>query len=211
MRIVLRVMRGRDLDPGELLGGRSELVHVPHRAVGVHVHDGRTVRELERIVGRRRAAAAARHGAGRHALGARAAGQGDQRHLALARGDRLGGVTDMKHVGRAAGVGRIDVTDLEAHVLDHRHRPETGRIAGAEVAVDVVLGEAGVLQGALGALGVDLGQRDVLREPRRMLVDAGNVSFALDTHWWAVPLVIVRRTCWAIGGSRESALFRCEK
>src|SRR5262249_40900710 len=30
MRIVLRVMRSRDLDPSELLAGRAVLVHVPH-------------------------------------------------------------------------------------------------------------------------------------------------------------------------------------
>ena len=182
MLVVLRVMRGRDLDPGKLLGGRAELVHVAHGAHGVHVHHRRPVGELEGLVRRRRAAAAARHGAGRHAVGARPAGQGDQRHLALARRDRLGGVGDMQQIGRAAGVGRIDVARLQPHVLDHRHRPEARRIAGAEIAVDVVLGEAGIVQRALGHLGVDLRQRDVRREPRRMLVDAGNVGFALDAH-----------------------------
>ena len=55
-------------------------------------------------------------------------------------------------------------------------------LAGAEIAVDVVLAEAGIVQRALGHLGVDLRQRDVRRQPRRMLVDAGNVSFALDAH-----------------------------
>ena len=88
----------------------------------------------------------------------------------------------MQHVGRAAGIGRIDVARLQPHVVDHRHRPQAGRVAGAEIAVDVVLGEARILQRALGHLGVDLRQRDVLGEPRRMLVDAGNIGFALDAH-----------------------------
>ena len=76
----------------------------------------------------------------------------------------------------------IDVARFQPHVLDHGHRPEAGRIAGAEIAVDVVLAEAGIVQRALGHLGVDLRQRDVRRQPRRMLVDAGNVGFALDAH-----------------------------
>jgi hypothetical protein len=65
-------------------------------------------------------------------------------------------MTDMEHVGGAASVGRIDVARLQPHVFDHRHRPQSGRVAGAEIAVDVVLGQAGILKCALGALGMDL-------------------------------------------------------
>ena len=39
----------------------------------------------------------------------------------------------------------------ESQVVGHRQRPEPGRVARAEVAVDVVLGEPGVRQHAAGA------------------------------------------------------------
>ena len=114
----------------------------------VQVHHRGPERELEGHVGRG-GAVVARRRAGRHALGARPAGQRDQRHVALARGDGLGGVADVHHVGRAAGLGRVDVAELEPHVVGHRQRAQAGRVAGAEVAVDVVLGEAGVRERAL--------------------------------------------------------------
>lgn len=76
----------------------------------------------------------------------------------------------------------FDVPDLEAHILDHRHRAEAGRIAGAEVAVDIVLGETGILQRTLGHFGVDLCQGQVLGQSRWMLIDTGNIRFALDAH-----------------------------
>ena len=88
VRVVLGVMRGGDLDPGELLAGRAELVHVAHGAHGVHVGGGRPVGKLELQVGLVRIAGA-RRGAGGHALAARPAGERDQRDVALAGGDRL--------------------------------------------------------------------------------------------------------------------------
>ena len=48
---------------------------------------------------------------------------------------------------------------LQAHVVDHRQRAEPGRVAGAEVAVDVVLREPRVLERALRDLGVQLRDR----------------------------------------------------
>ena len=47
MRVVLRVMRGGDLDPGHLLAGRAVLVHVAHRRHRVHVGGGRRVGQFE--------------------------------------------------------------------------------------------------------------------------------------------------------------------
>ena len=65
--VVLGVVRGGDLDPGELLAGSAEFVHVPARGHAVHVHHGGSVDELERHVGRSVAVIAGRR-AGRHAL-----------------------------------------------------------------------------------------------------------------------------------------------
>ncbi len=56
--------------------------------------------------------AQARRGAGRHALGARTAGERDQRDVAAAGGDRLRGMADVHDVGRAAHVGGVDMAQL---------------------------------------------------------------------------------------------------
>ena len=122
----------------------------------------------------------ARHGAGGHALRAGPPRQRDQRHRALAQRDRLGGVADVEHVGRAAGVRGVHVPELEAQVVGHRQRAEPGRVARAEVAVDVVLGEPGVRERAVRDLGVELGDRLVVRLARRVLERADDVGLALD-------------------------------
>ena len=61
----------------------------------------------------------------------------------------------MDQIGTAAGLGGIDVADLEAEVIDHRPKA-AGGVAGAEIAVDVGLGEPGILERALGDLGMQL-------------------------------------------------------
>ncbi len=48
VRIVPGVVGGGDLDPGELLAGGAELMHVPHRAHRVHVGGGRLRRDTPR-------------------------------------------------------------------------------------------------------------------------------------------------------------------
>ena len=118
VRVVLRVMRGRDLDPGELLAGGAVLVHVAHGAHAVDVVRGRAVGRLEIGLGAGRAR--------RHRAGARLAGQRDQRDRALAGGDRLGGMAEMDQIGAAAGLGGIDMADLEAEVVDHRPQRRPG-------------------------------------------------------------------------------------
>src|SRR3546814_4026189 len=50
MLVVLRVVRGGDLDPGELLAGRAELVHVAHGAHGVHVRSEEHTSELQSLM-----------------------------------------------------------------------------------------------------------------------------------------------------------------
>ena len=47
VRIVLRVMGGRDLDPGQLLAGGAELMHVAHGAHAVNIVRGGAVSGLE--------------------------------------------------------------------------------------------------------------------------------------------------------------------
>ena len=71
---------------------------------------------------------------------------------------------------------------LQAHVVGHAEGAEAGRVAGAVVGVDIVLGESGVGQGALGAFGVNLGGAQVWNLPERMLEDAGDVGFSLNAH-----------------------------
>ena len=145
VRVVLRVMGGRDLDPGELLAGGAVLVHVAHGAHAVGVVGGGAVGGLEIELGAGRAR--------RRRAGARLAGQRDQRDAAFAGGDRLGGVAEMDQIGAAAGLGGIEMADLEAEIIGHGHHPAR-RVAGAEVAVDIGLGEARVLQRAFGDFGV---------------------------------------------------------
>ena len=128
VRVVLRVVRGRDLDPGELLARRAELVHVAHRHHGVHVDRRRAVRLLERALGR--AGAVTRLQAAR-AFRARPAREGDQRDVAAAGSDRRGCMRDMHDVRGTAGLGRVDVAHLEAEVFGHR---QSRRAPGASPA-----------------------------------------------------------------------------
>ncbi len=182
VRVVLRVMRGRDLDPGQLLAGGAVVVHVAHGAHAVDVVGGGAVGGLEIGLG----AVPPRGGI---AAGARLAGQRDQRDRALAGGDRLGGMAEMDQIGTAAGIGGIEVAHLQAEVIDHRQRP-AGRVAGAEIAVDVGLGQPGVLERALGDLGMQLRGRFVGCVPGRMLVDPGQIGLALDAQYGS-PLVFL--------------------
>ena len=171
MRIVLRVMRGRDLDPGELLAGGAVVVHMAHGTHAIGIVRGRPVGRLEIGLGAGRAR--------RHRPGARLARQRDQRDRAFARRDRLGGMAEMDQIGAAAGLGGIDVADFQAEIIDHRPGAARG-VAGAEIAVDIVLGQPGILDRALGDLGVELGGGFVGCMPGRMLVNPGNVGLALD-------------------------------
>ena len=122
-------------------------MHVAHGAHAVNVVRGGAVSGLEIDLGA--------GGARRHDAGARLAGQRDQRNRAFAGRDRLRGMAEMDQIGAAAGVGGIEMTDLQAQIIDHRHRPARG-VAGAEIAVDIGLGQAGVFQRALGDFGMEL-------------------------------------------------------
>jgi hypothetical protein len=61
----------------------------------------------------------------------------------------------MDQIGTTAGIGGIHVANLEAKVVDHRPKA-AGGVAGAEIAIDIGLGEPGILDRALGDLGMQL-------------------------------------------------------
>ena len=88
----------------------------------------------------------------------------------------------MDQVGTAAGLGGIDVAHLEAEIIDHRPGA-AGSVAGAEIAVDIGLGQPGVLKRALGDLGMKLCGGFIGCVPGRMLIDPGNVGLALDGQY----------------------------
>ena len=119
VRIVLRVMGGRDLDPGQLLAGGAVVVHVAHGTHAVGVVGGGAIGGLEIGLGA--------GGPRRHRAGARLARQGDQRDRAFAGGDGFGGVAEMDQIGTAAGLGGVHVADLQAEVIDHRPQPARAR------------------------------------------------------------------------------------
>ena len=145
MPIVLRVMRSRDFDPGQLLAGGTEFMHVTHGAHAVDVVRGRAIGgfEVEFSAGPARG----------HRAGARLAGQRDQRDAAFARCNRLRGMAEMDQIGAAAGVSGIEMPDLQAQIVDHRHHPARS-VASAEITVDISLGQACVFQRAFGDLGM---------------------------------------------------------
>ncbi len=183
VRIVLRVVRSRDLDPGKLLAGGAVLVHVPHRAHGVAVRRGDGVRRLPSglgLVG----GSGPRRRAGRHAFAARPPRERDQRDVAFAGSDRLGRMRGERDVGGAAKLGGFGMAKLQVHVFRHGGGAGARRIAGAEIAVDVVAGEPGIGQRAQRHLGVELRHGLVRRMPRRMLERAGDIRLALDAHAW---------------------------
>src|SRR6185437_7223663 len=96
-----------------------------------------------------------------------------------ARRDRFRGVAEMDDVGAAAGFGGIDMARLETEIVDHW--PQSARrIASAEIAIDILAGEACVFQRALGDFGMKLRGGFVRRMPGRMFVDAGDVRLAFD-------------------------------
>ncbi len=155
--VVLGVFRRRHLDLGQLLARGAELVHVSLRGQGVSV--GRAPHPPRRLeVGLRGVVAA---GPGAHAAGTRLAGQGDQRHPTLAGRDRRRRVPHMAHVRGAARLGAVDIRAAQPHVVGHGERPEAGRVAGAEVGVDVLEPQAGVGERSGRNLGVDARQAEV--------------------------------------------------
>src|SRR6202044_3100448 len=72
-------------------------------------------------------------------------------------------------VRRAAELGRLGVAKFQVHIFRHGGGSRSGRVAGAEITVDVVARQAGVLERAERNFGMELRHRLVRRVPRRML------------------------------------------
>ena len=198
--VVLGVQRRRDLDLGQLRARRAELVHVALRGECVVADDVGTPQVLELAL-RRGADGATATGA--RSPTARVAGEGDQRHVDLAGGNGGGSVPDVHQVRGTAALGRIDVATSQAEVLGHRDPAEAGRVASAEVRVDVADGQAGIGQRADGDIGMDLRDRASPRDAQRVLIRAGDVSLPPDRHARhrsaalaaAAPSLSLRRCC----------------
>jgi hypothetical protein len=148
-------------------------VHMTHGTHAIGIVRGRTVSGLEIGFGALQTR--------RHHAGARLAGQRDECDRALAGGNRLRGMAEMDDVGAAAGLGGVDVTRLEAEIVDHRPQAPL-RIARAEIAVDVLVRQARILERALGDFGMQLRDGFVRRMPGRVFVDAGDICLALDAQ-----------------------------
>src|SRR5262245_12825520 len=92
-------------------------------------------------------------------------------------------MADVHVVGGAAGVGRIDMAELQAHVFDHRQAAQARRITrGAKIAIYVALAEPCVFKGALRNLSMQLRQRLVRRFACGVFISTDDVSLAFETH-----------------------------
>jgi hypothetical protein len=187
VRIVLGVMGGGNFHPGELLGRGAVLIHMAHSAHRIAVDGSDGVGRFPRSF-RLVRIARTRRGTGRHAIAARPARERDQRHVAFAQCDRFSRVCGQRDVGGAADLSRIHVAKLQIHILRHRGGSGPRRIAGAEIAVNVLTRQPGVGQGTEGHFGVELRDGLIRRQPRRMLENTGDIGLALNGHPASFPL-----------------------
>ena len=132
--------------------------------------------------------AGAGRGAGRHAFTARPSGERNQRHVAFAGRDCFSRMRGERHIRRTAELGRLGMADFQVHVFDHRRRPGAGRIAGAEITVNVLERQSGILDRSDRHLGVKLRHGLVRRVPRRVLEGAGDIGLTLYAHAGNSPL-----------------------
>ena len=188
MRIVLGVMGGGNFHPGELLARGAILIHMAHGAHRVAVDGSDGVGRFPRSF-RLVRVARTRRGTGRHAIAARPARERDQRHVAFAQCDRFSRVCGQRDVGGAADLSRIHVAKLQIHILRHRGGSGPRRIAGAEIAVNVLTRQPGVGQGTECHFGVELRDGLIRRQPRRMLENTGDIGLALNGHPGSFPLL----------------------
>ena len=89
---------------------------------------------------------------------------------------------DVDEVGGATGVGGVQVADVQPEVVHHAQRSEPGRVTGAEIAVHVLQGEAGVGERAARALRMQLRGGLVGGLARRMLVGPDDAGLASNGH-----------------------------
>ena len=144
-------MRCRDLDLGQLLASRTELVHVALCNQAVHSWNGGSPhRTLEAVL--RSSSRICRD----DPRLTRQPGECDQGNAALACGNRLKRVPYVAEIGRASRIRAVDMAYLEAHVVDERQASQDGDVRVAEIAVNVTHAEARVSQGAGSDLRVHL-------------------------------------------------------
>ena len=184
MRIVLRVVRSRHLDPGELFGSGAIFIHVAHGAQGIGIGDCAAIDNLKRII-RHIHTPGTRRGAGGHRLSARAPGQRDQRDIAFAQRNRFHRMADMHHIRTATHIGGIEVLELrQPQIIRHIEGPKPRRGAGAEKPVHIILGKPGILQRAIGDFSMQLGHGCIIGLAGRVLKGAHDIALAIGTHEW---------------------------
>ena len=181
VRIVLGMVRGRHLDPGQLLAGGAVFKHVAHGRHAVHVDHRHAIGMLPGVVGLLRVVGS-RQGALGPAFTAWATGQGDQGHIAFAGGNRLRCMGHVDRIRRTAGVGRVHMAQPQVEVVRDRQRPGAGRVGAAEEAIDIVLRQARIGQSAECDLGLQLGQRLVGGVARRVFVGTRDIGQGRTRH-----------------------------
>ena len=139
-------------DLGQLLAGGAELVHVPLRGQCVVADRGRAVARLE-LFGR--VAAARPAGPDREAVRRPLAAVQDERHVAVARGNRGRGVGRMRHERRAADRVGIEEVRMQIQVFGQRDDAHAAD-ARREQAVHVIEAQPGVIQRPACAFGHEL-------------------------------------------------------
>ena len=76
----------------------------------------------------------------------------------------------------------VDVTDFQAHVIDHVEGAKARSIAGTKITINIGEIETGVKQGAAGRFRVQLRHRLVGRLAGGVLEGTHNESFVFDRH-----------------------------
>src|SRR5690606_29244719 len=174
-------MRGSYLDPGKLFTGRSVLMHMSHGAHGIAVYVAHAVRKLELSIRLPRATEFGLQ-TGCDPFATWASCKGDERHAALACGNRLGCMAHQGEVRCAPDVGRVGMPHAQVKVFDHGRGPHAGRIAGTEIPVNVFTRQTGVRQRTNRHFRMQFGQRFVWRVSRRVLIGTDDVRLTVDAH-----------------------------
>ena len=164
-------------DLGQLLRRGAELVHVPLGDHGVEAHGGEAVQFLE-AVGRRVEAGVAKpaHAAGahRHAAGAGQGAVGDNGAVDSPGVNGVEGVGQVEFEGAAAHRRVVDVLGIHVQVVGQVQAAAAHRHGRGEQAVDVVLGQTGVLQRLDDALALNLKLALIWSVAGHVFVDAHN-------------------------------------
>ena len=170
-------MADRHGDLGQLLGGGAELVHVPVGDHGVEANGGQAVQFLE-TVGRRVEARVAEpaHAAGAdgHAAGTGQGAVGDHGAVNAPGVDGIESVGQVELEGAAANGRVVDVLGIHVQVVGQVESAVADRHGRGEQAVDVLLGQPGIVQCLDDALALNLELALVGSVASDVFVDAHN-------------------------------------